>query len=440
MVTGPARSAAAGTRTQRPRPELAALRAAAGTVADPEIPVLTLDDLGVIREVRIAADGTAEADITPTYTGCPATEVIAAAVAAALEAAGAPRATVRTVLSPAWTTDWMTEDGRRKLREFGIAPPGRAGAAGPGGPPLGRHWTISGKDCRADPGGALPALRLGRHPGSEPVRLHPVQGAVELPCVRRAVRLVQGDLMANAAAPGDAPAAGAAAGPEAPAGRRHSVFHPLRVASIERLTDDAVALTFEVPPELRADFAFRAGQHVSVRAPQLDDGVRRNYSICAPATSGVLRIGVKRIPGGVFSGFAAERLCPGDVLDVMTPTGSFCTALDPAQARCYAAIAAGSGITPVLSILATALQVEPASSAVLIYVNRSTQSIMFLEDLADLKNRYPDRFQLVHVLDEERRRPRSCRAGWTRSGWAGSSIHWCPPTTSTTGSSAARCR
>jgi len=186
-----------------------------------------------------------------------------------------------------------------------------------------------------------------------------------------------------------------------PGARRHSVFHPLRVAGVERLTDDAVAITFDVPPELREEFRFQAGQHVSIRSPVVGDDVRRNYSICAPATSGPLRIGVKRIPGGVFSSYAAERLRPGDVLDIMTPTGSFSTALRPGQCKRYGAIAAGSGITPVLSILSTALEVEPASSAVLVYVNRSTLGIMFLEDLEDLKNRYPDRFQLIHVLDEE---------------------------------------
>ena len=183
--------------------------------------------------------------------------------------------------------------------------------------------------------------------------------------------------------------------------RRHSVFHPLRVASVERLTDDAVAVTFDVPAELREEFRFQAGQHVSIRSPVVGDEVRRNYSICAPATSGRLRIGVKRIPDGVFSSYVAERLRPGDVLDIMTPTGSFCTALDPSQGKRYGAIAAGSGITPVLSILSTALEVEPGSSAVLIYVNRTTLSVMFLEDLEDLKDRYPDRFQLIHVLDEE---------------------------------------
>jgi len=186
-----------------------------------------------------------------------------------------------------------------------------------------------------------------------------------------------------------------------PGARRHSVFHLLRVACVERLTDDAVAITFDVPPELREEFRFQAGQHVSIRSPVVGDDVRRNYSICSPATSGRLRIGVKRIPDGVFSSYAAERLRPGDVLDIMTPTGSFFTALHPGQRKRYGAIAAGSGITPVLSILSTALEVEPGSSAVLIYVNRTTLNIMFLEDLEDLKNRYPDRFQLIHVLDEE---------------------------------------
>jgi ring-1,2-phenylacetyl-CoA epoxidase subunit PaaD len=116
---------------------LASLRAAAGEVPDPEIPVLTLDDLGIVRDVRVTADGTVEVDLTPTYTGCPATEVIAADVTTALRAAGAPRIVVRTVLSPAWTTEWMTTAGRRKLREWGVAPPGAVypappGATGPG--------------------------------------------------------------------------------------------------------------------------------------------------------------------------------------------------------------------------------------------------------------------------------------------------------------------
>ena len=111
-------------------PDVTELRGVAGAVPDPEIPVLTLDDLGIVRDVRVAPDGTVEVDLTPTYTGCPATAVIAADVQAALRSAGVARASVRTVLAPAWTTNWMSEEGRRKLREYGIAPPGPA-AAGP---------------------------------------------------------------------------------------------------------------------------------------------------------------------------------------------------------------------------------------------------------------------------------------------------------------------
>lgn len=190
-----------------------------------------------------------------------------------------------------------------------------------------------------------------------------------------------------------------------PAGRkahRHAVFHPLRVAAVDRLTDDAVSITFDVPGELRDEFRFTAGQHLSVRASQVGDDIRRNYSICSPAPDGPLRIGVKQLPGGRFSGFASTRLRPGDLLDVMTPTGSFCPPLHPAQAKRYAAIAAGSGITPVLSILATALETEPHSTAALIYANRRVSTIMFLEELEDLKDRFPERFQLIHVLDEEK--------------------------------------
>ncbi|MET0865321.1 MAG: 1,2-phenylacetyl-CoA epoxidase subunit PaaE [Nakamurella sp.] len=183
--------------------------------------------------------------------------------------------------------------------------------------------------------------------------------------------------------------------------RRHAVFHPLRVASVDRLTEDSVAITFDVPKELRDEFQFTAGQHLSVKASALGDDVRRNYSICTSATGGALRIGVKRIPEGAFSSYAADLLQPGDVLDVMTPSGTFTAPVDPNNAKRYVAVAAGSGITPVLSILATVLEVEPLSSAALIYVNRRTSTIMFLEEPEDLKNRYPDRFQLVHVLGQE---------------------------------------
>jgi ring-1,2-phenylacetyl-CoA epoxidase subunit PaaE len=185
------------------------------------------------------------------------------------------------------------------------------------------------------------------------------------------------------------------------AAKRKPVFHLLRVAELDRITDDAVAITFEVPEELAEEYRFVAGQHLALRCTIAGDDVRRNYSICTPPSSGRLRVGVKRLPDGVFSSYAMERLRVGDTIEVLTPTGQFHTPLDPAQARHYGAVAAGSGITPILSILASALEVEPRSRATLIYANRTTGNIMFLEELGDLKDRYLDRFQLIHVLNDE---------------------------------------
>jgi ring-1,2-phenylacetyl-CoA epoxidase subunit PaaE len=181
----------------------------------------------------------------------------------------------------------------------------------------------------------------------------------------------------------------------------HAVFHPLTVASIEPLTDDSVAITFAVPEELREDYAFSHGQHLTVRTELAGDDVRRNYSICSPASSGVLRVAVKRLPGGAFSEHALDVLRPGDVLDVMTPTGRFFTELDPAHRKHYVCVAAGSGITPILSIVASTLEAEPLSTVTLVYANRTHRTVMFLEEVEDLKNRYPDRFQLLHVLSRE---------------------------------------
>ncbi len=185
------------------------------------------------------------------------------------------------------------------------------------------------------------------------------------------------------------------------AARRHAVFHQLRVAVVDKLTDDAVAVTFDVPVDLQEAYDFTHGQHLTVRMWVDGEEVRRNYSICSPAGSGVLRIAVKRLPGGTFSAWVCEKLEPGTVLDVMTPTGRFFTPLDPAQAKHYALVAAGSGITPILSIASTVLAVEPGSAVTLLYGNRTTSSIMFLEELEDLKNGYPERFALSHVLSRE---------------------------------------
>ncbi|MTK02726.1 1,2-phenylacetyl-CoA epoxidase subunit PaaE [Micromonospora sp. CP22] len=199
--------------------------------------------------------------------------------------------------------------------------------------------------------------------------------------------------------------------------RRRPVFHPLPVVAVDRLTADAVAITFAVPEELREVFAFRAGQHLTVRLPagaaQRGDGagadaaedVRRSYSICSTlaelAQHGRLRIGVREIPGGAFSGYACAVLRHGDTIEVLPPLGHFTTAFAPERARRYGAVVAGSGITPVLSLVATALAVEPASTFTLVYGNRTAGSVMFAEELADLKDRYPTRLHLVHVLSRE---------------------------------------
>jgi ring-1,2-phenylacetyl-CoA epoxidase subunit PaaE len=177
-----------------------------------------------------------------------------------------------------------------------------------------------------------------------------------------------------------------------------ATLHPLRVAAIDELTDDAVAITFEVPPELADDYAFVPGQHLSIEG---GDGLRRSFSICTPPSAGALRIGVKRLPGGAFSDGVVSRLRVGDALDVMTPAGRFTTELDPAARKAYVAVAAGSGITPVLSIVAAVLEGESGSSVTLVYANRTSRSVMFLDEVHDLKDRYPDRLQIVHVLSRE---------------------------------------
>jgi ring-1,2-phenylacetyl-CoA epoxidase subunit PaaE len=181
--------------------------------------------------------------------------------------------------------------------------------------------------------------------------------------------------------------------------RKRPTFHPLRVVALDRLTDEAVAVTFAVPAELRETFAFRSGQHVTVR---IDDDVRRSYSICStPRDEGIIRIGVKEVPGGAFSSTAVRALKAGDTVDVLPPLGAFTSAFAPDRTRRYGAVVAGSGITPVLSLIGTALAVEPASTFSLVYGNRGAASVMFAEELADLKDRYPDRLQVLHVLSRE---------------------------------------
>ncbi len=187
--------------------------------------------------------------------------------------------------------------------------------------------------------------------------------------------------------------------------RRRPVFHPLSVRAVDELTEDSVMVSLDVPEQLRSAYAFSPGQHLTVRRADPAGEVRRSYSICSTpaelAERGVISIGVRRIPGGAFSDQATRELHAGDLVEVLPPLGHFTTELDPARVRHYAAIAAGSGITPVLSLLTTGLATEPASRFTLLYGNRGAASVMFAEELADLKNRFPGRLQIVHVLSRE---------------------------------------
>jgi len=180
-----------------------------------------------------------------------------------------------------------------------------------------------------------------------------------------------------------------------------SKFHRLVVAKVERETRDAVAITFAVPDALAEPFRFTAGQHLTLRADIGGQDVRRSYSICSGARDGSLRIAVKRNPGGVFSAWANETLKAGDALDVMPPLGHFGVPLVSGSRRSYAGFAAGSGITPLLSIVKTTLATEPLSRFTLFYGNRASGTVMFKEELAALKDTYLTRFNLVHVLSRE---------------------------------------
>jgi len=178
-------------------------------------------------------------------------------------------------------------------------------------------------------------------------------------------------------------------------------FRLLRASAVDRLTADAVAITFEVPPELATEFAFRPGQHLTLRREVDGADLRRTYSICASAAGGPLRVAVKRLEGGALSTWLCSSLDVGDVLEVLPPAGRFGPSLDPGRARRYGLVAAGSGITPVLSIAATVLDVEPDSDVVLLYGNRTSRDVMLLDELSDLKDRWPDRLQVLHLLSQE---------------------------------------
>jgi ring-1,2-phenylacetyl-CoA epoxidase subunit PaaE len=179
------------------------------------------------------------------------------------------------------------------------------------------------------------------------------------------------------------------------------MFHPLRVRAIEPDTQEAVIVSFDVPQDLREVFGFTQGQYLTLRTEIDGQDLRRSYSICAGVDDGELRVGVRKVRGGVFSNWINEHLQPGDTVNVMAPQGRFFVPLDPKARRHHVGIAGGSGITPILSIMKTVLAREPLSRFTLIYGNRLLQSTMFKEEIEDLKNRYMTRLSLQHVFSDE---------------------------------------
>ncbi len=179
-------------------------------------------------------------------------------------------------------------------------------------------------------------------------------------------------------------------------------FHRLRIADVRRETTDAISVTFAIPTDLRAHYRFRAGQYLTLRTTLDGEEVRRSYSICSGADDGELRIAIKRVEGGIFSAWAQDALKPGEAIEVMTPTGRFGIPATSDGPRVHVGFAAGSGITPVLSIMKTVLSREPASRFFLFYGSRATGDILFRGALEDLKDRHLGRVSVFHVLSRER--------------------------------------
>ena len=180
-----------------------------------------------------------------------------------------------------------------------------------------------------------------------------------------------------------------------------TLFHPLKVRSIEPDTHEAMIVSFDVPEDLRQVFGFTQGQYLTLRTEIDGQDLRRSYSICAGVDDGELRVGVRKVRGGVFSNFINDSLKPGDVIQVMAPQGRFFVPIEATERRHHVGIAGGSGITPILSIMKTVLAREPDSRFTLIYGNRQLRSTMFKEELEDLKNRYLTRLALHLVFSDE---------------------------------------
>ncbi len=179
-------------------------------------------------------------------------------------------------------------------------------------------------------------------------------------------------------------------------------FHRLAVKKIIKETADCVSVTFEIPEELKKDFAFKQGQSLTMRTTLNNEDIRRTYSICSSPLDNEWRVAIKKVDGGLFSSFANGELKKGDVLEVMQPVGKFYVELNPSNKKNYLGFAAGSGITPLLSIIKTTLQTEPQSSFTLVYGNKNRSSIIFFEELEALKNQYLQQFTFINILSRER--------------------------------------
>lgn len=182
----------------------------------------------------------------------------------------------------------------------------------------------------------------------------------------------------------------------------HKNFETLTISDVRKETSDCVSVAFVIPENGKEQFRFKQGQYITVRTTINGEDVRRSYSICSSPLDGELRVAVKKVPDGLFSTYANEQLKKGDQLQVMAPVGRFHTELDPAADKQYIAFAAGSGITPVFSIIKTTLLTEPQSRFTLIYGNRNRHSIIFKEQLEALKNKFIGRFSIVHILSREK--------------------------------------
>ena len=185
--------------------------------------------------------------------------------------------------------------------------------------------------------------------------------------------------------------------------KKRATFNTLRVAEVRPLTDASVEVTFEIPEELAGDYDYSAGQYLALRAHVQGEEVRRSYSICRPPARDRISVAVKRDLGGLFSNWVNDHLRAGDELDVMTPQGTFTPNLDELDGKQVLGVVAGSGITPVITMANRVLQKSETSRFDLIYTNRSSLDVMFVEELAELKDRYPRRFALHHVLSREQR-------------------------------------